>query len=80
MLVDTGAQVNLVKSGLIPMREARWPVSFETADGSPMNGGDQITRSKLNLFNRDSPGSSDRTTELINDFYNADIQYDLILS
>ena len=80
VLIDTGAQVNLVKTGLVPMREARRPVSFETADGSPMNGGEELTRLQLRLYNRDGLADADRMMDLTDDFFNADIQYDLILS
>ena len=80
VLVDTGAQINLIKSGLIPMREARRPVAFETADGSPMNGGEELTKLRVKLHKRGVRGDSTQTFELVDDFYNADIQYDLILS
>ena len=70
----------MVKTCLVPMREARRPVSFETAEGSPMNGGEELTRLQLRLYNRDGLADADRMMDLTDDFFNADIQYDLILS
>ena len=80
VLVDTGAQINLIKSGLIPMREAGRPVAFKTADDSPMNGGKELTKLRVKLHKWGVRGDSSQTFELVDDFYNADIQYDLILS
>ena len=62
------------------MRKARRPVAFKTADGSPMKGGEELTQLRLRLHNRDSQGKRDETVEIVDEFYNADIHYDLILS
>ena len=51
VLVDTGAEANLVRGGLFNdslMRNAREPLSFVTANGQPLEGGKRTL--ELTLF------------------------------
>ena len=42
VLVDTGAQINLVKRDLFEMRPVRSRLRFASADGSAIQGGDSV--------------------------------------
>ena len=51
-LIDTGAQVNLIKRGLVqsPMvSRASQLIRLFTADGSAMAGGDQVVQGRLHM-------------------------------
>ena len=49
VLVDTGAQINLVRDGLFSMKDVRKRLQFASADGSAMKGGDKGQTLSLNL-------------------------------
>ena len=92
VLVDTGAQINLVKRVLFEMRPVRRKLRFASVDGSPIQGGDSVQTLSLALVPPDSKGTvsasgadgrrtqtgsasppSDRTFNLVNNFWAADI-------
>ena len=53
VLVDTGAEANLVRQGLLPEHltyPATKPLRFETANGQALGGGNVCTRLKLKLI------------------------------
>ena len=49
VLVDTGAQINLVRPGITPLSLAKHPLSLQTVDGSAMGGGDKKTRLEMEI-------------------------------
>ena len=78
VLVDTGAQINLVRPGITPLTPARHPLSLQTVDGSAMGGGDKVTRLELEI-----PVLGEGPNLVFKDtFYCADMdpKFDLILS
>ena len=54
VLVDTGAQINLVKRDLFEMRPARRKLRCASADGSAIQGGDSVQTISLALVPPDS--------------------------
>ena len=46
VLVDTGAQINLVKRGLFEMRPVRRKLRFASGDRSAIQGGDSVHQSR----------------------------------
>ena len=49
VLVDTGAQINLVRPDITPLMPAKHPLCLQTVDGSAMGGGDSKTQIKLEI-------------------------------
>jgi len=83
VLVDTGAEANLVRKGLLSdslMRNAREPLSFVTASGQPLEGGKRTA--KLTLFFEQvvSRQKLPNARSLQANFYEAEIGVDAILS
>ena len=84
VLIDTGAQANLVRRGLFSNNEffpAKNPISMVTAGGSPLEGGREQVRLVL-VFNASPPGRPDfsRRWKETAIFYDANITVDAILS
>ena len=85
VLVDTGAQINLVRDGLFSMKDVRKRLQFASADGSAMRGGDKVQTLSLDLHppkaQEELPPSDQTGSFLLKDrFWNADIRADIILS
>ena len=83
ILVDTGAEANLVRKGLLSdslMRNAREPLSFVTASGQPLEGGKRTA--KLTLFFEQvvSGQTLPQNRSFQAEFYEAEIGVDAILS
>ena len=57
VLVDTGAQINLVKRDLFEIRPVRHKLCFASADGSAIQGGDSVQTLSLALVPPDSKGT-----------------------
>ena len=57
VLVDTGAQINLVKRDLFEMRPVRRKLRFASADGSAIQGGHSVQTLTLALVPPDSKGT-----------------------
>ena len=80
ILVDTGAEANLIRQGLVAdhlMYGAEKPLRFETANGQSLSGGKRCARVKIRLQNESlHPGWVDFDVE----FYEANIKVDAILS
>ena len=57
VLVDTGAQINLVKRDLVEMRPVRRKLRFASADGSAIQGGDSAQTLSPALVPPDSRGT-----------------------
>ena len=77
MLVDTGAQANLVRTGLFPYHEwgpASRPIRLTTVTAGSMAGGTLSGKIHMNFLTRDQ-SSVEREAE----FYEADIHCDAIL-
>ena len=83
VLVDTGAEVCLVKKGLFPSHlshPAPKPLKFQTANGQPLEGGDRIISVKLQFLCDSNDLAEPETLEFNVDFFEANIQVDAILS
>ena len=85
VLVDTGAQINLVRDGLFSMKDVRKRLQFASADGSAMRGGDKVQTLSLDLHPpnvQEELSPNDRTNSFMlkDRFWNADIRADIILS
>ena len=83
ILVDTGAEVNLVKKGLIPeflFYPAKKPLKFETANGQSLAVGSQCTKVKLRLLLEKNEGIGPEGVEYDAEMYEANIRVDAILS
>ena len=57
VLVDTGAQINLVKRDLFEMRPVRRKLRFASADGYTIQDGDSVQTLSLALVPPDSKGT-----------------------
>ena len=57
VLVDTGAQIYLVKRDLFEMRPVRRKLRFASADGFAIQGGDSVQMLSLALVPPDSKGT-----------------------
>lgn len=82
-LVDTGAEVNLIRKGAVSahlFRPAERPLTLLTADGSRMDGGQREVTLRLCLGTTrpNKEGKEEWCTRAT--FHEADIQVDLILS
>jgi hypothetical protein len=83
VLVDTGAQVNLVKNVVVPRHLARAPprpIRLVAANGQCVLGGDRCFKLELNLQKRGTGQGGFQTLYLDGVFYLADIEVDAILS
>ena len=56
-LVDTGAQIIVVKRKVFQMRPVRWKLRFASAYGSATQGGDSVQTLSLALVPPDSKGT-----------------------
>ena len=84
VLVDTGAQVSLVKAGLLPpecLTTGRKPVKLKVANGQYMVGGTKEADSALQLLNHRDLSSPDFGKEslLKGRFYEAQMDWDMIV-
>ena len=83
ILVDTGAEANIVKFGLLPdnlFQKTNKPLYFCTANGQPLNGGKRIIKLRL-CFQKIVKGQSEQEFFWSNgDFFEGDIKVDAILS
>ena len=81
-LIDTGAEMNLIKRGLFPtsdFRPARNPTNFVAANVSILEGGDRQIVLEF-AFRQVRDGKEiDRPLRCIATFYEADIQVDAII-
>ena len=78
ILVDTGAQINILCPGITPLTPAKHPLSLQNVDGSAMGGGDKKTRLELEIpLPPEGPSLRFKDT-----FYCADMdpKFDIILS
>ena len=83
ILIDTGAEANLIKSGLIPehlMYPAKEPLRFQTANGEILEGGSRCTRVKMKLQLEKNEKAQPEEISFDTEFYDANIQVDAILS
>jgi hypothetical protein len=84
ILVDTGAEANLIRQGLISdhlMYTAKNPLKFETANGQTLAGGSRCTKVKMKLQQTQNDGGGQiETAEYEIEFYEANIKVDAILS
>ena len=82
VLIDTGAEANLIRKGVLNascFRNSKNPIRLFTADGSPMNGGAYEVSTKVRFFSG-REGENKIEEFLPADFYVADIKIDAILS
>ena len=82
-LVDTGAEYNLCRIGLLPAGEwkkAEKPLRFYAADQSPLGGGERQMSCRVTLEGQYPCEPHPHECQLSADFYEADIQQDVILS
>ena len=79
ILIDTGAQPNLVRKGLFPssfFKESPHPLSLTAANGGPVSGGKKQIILTLSFLNQ----TSGELVAFRGNFYEADIPLDIILS
>ena len=83
VLVDTGAEANLVRKGFLDdffLRNAREPLSFVTANGQPLEGGKRTAKFTM-FFDQVVDGRTlPQTRSFEAEFYEAVISVDAILS
>ena len=83
ILVDTGAQVNLVRRDLVPRqdwRPAPNPVRLITANSSILRGGDKVVELGLNFNVCEDGFVQPQPISFKGDFYGAEVEFDAILS
>lgn len=83
VLVDTGAEANLIKKGLIPdhlFYPAQSPLRFEAANGEVLAGGSRCTRVKMLMQLEKNEKVQPEKMEYEVEFYEACIKVDAILS
>ena len=82
VLVDTGAQVNLVRAGLFQSfgQPARRPVRLQAVGGDVVTGGDKTLRLHLHLLANDYGSQEIYPMVFVDDFYLANINCDMIFS
>ena len=83
VLVDTGAQANLVRAGLVPskfLHKAQDPLQLLSANGEVISGGDQETTLRLHFNKTTQKGKVEKRRNVTGLFYTADIGVDAILS
>ena len=84
VLVDTGAQVSLVKAGLLPpecLTDSRKPVRLKVANGQYMVGGTKEAAIGLQLVNHRELSRPDLGKEILlqGRFYEAEMDWDMIV-
>ena len=84
MLVDTGAQVSLVKAGLLPpecLTDSRRPVRLKVANGQYMAGGTKEAAIGLQFVNHRELSRPDLGKEILLQgcFYEAEMDWDMIV-
>ena len=82
-LVDTGAQRNLLKTGLVPnrcTRKSKDPLELIAANGETIRGGDRETTLRLRFEMVTHDGKVERQKPLKANFHLADIGVDVILA
>ena len=84
VLVDTGAQVSLVKAGLLPrehVRPSSRPVRLKVANGQYMSGGTREATLSLDFIKHSELRRPDlgQPISLTGLFYEADMEWDMIL-
>jgi len=82
VLVDTGAQVNLVNRGVFhddAFEPAKKAVELRSISGEKMHGGDQLTTLKVDMEAKDWKTSKVWQQYLGGEFYLADIGVDMIV-
>ena len=82
-LIDTGAEVNLIHSRVLPshlLRHSPNPVRLGTANGQPLPGGDREVTFQLLVQGQDLDGGGTAQFGLPITAYNGDTRHDLIVS
>ena len=84
VLVDTGAQVSLVKAGLLPpecLTDSRKPVRLKVANGQYMVGGTKEAAIGLQFVNHRELSRPDLGKEILlhGSFYEAEMDWDMIV-
>ena len=82
-LVDTGAEANLIREGLIPrecISPAETPLHFQTANRDTLAGGNEVAKVKLKLQLERNEMNQAEVMDFEVEFYEAKIQCDAILS
>ena len=84
VLVDTGAQVSLVKAGLLPpecLTDSRKPIWLKVANGQYMVGGTKEAAIGLQFVNRRELSRPDLGKEIVlqGRFYEAEMDWDMIV-
>ena len=83
VLIDTGAQANLVRTGLISQhlfQGAPKILRFVTASGQRLEGGEHVVNVQLQFSSIEETGKKSRTFVFPTTFYEAAIKVDAILS
>jgi hypothetical protein len=83
MLVDTGAQVNIIRKGLIGpenFENAKKPLTLITANGQVMDGGRRVVSMKLKFRQTSDIEEVEPELTLTGTFFEADVGIDGILS
>ena len=83
ILVDTGAEGNIIRKGLVPSRYLQTPpkpITFVTASAAVMEGGSKRAFGHLHLPGITRPCGDPAQAVLEGSFYEADIKVDAILS
>ena len=82
-LVDTGAQVNLVRKGLVPggyLQRSKNPVRLVAANSDVIAGGDRSVTLQVGLRGESVKSGQLTPLYLPGEFYEAEIDLDMILS
>ena len=82
VLIDTGAETNLIRRGLLPserLRDARKPLALVTASGCRMGGGLKEVPLKLEFAKTRADSQAVQEWSTMASFYDAEIQVDAIL-
>ena len=83
VLIDTGAETNLVRKGLVPehlFHMAEKPIRLVTASGQVLPGGDKVVRLGMTFGTISGENAQTGTFECCADFLEAEIKVDAILS
>jgi hypothetical protein len=81
-LVDTGAEVNLLRRGIASpeyLTPVKRPLKLATASREPLPGGDREVRCMATMMGREIDSGEERTIEVPVDFYEAAIGVDAII-
>ena len=82
-LLDTGAEVSLIRKGLLPehaFREATHPMQLVAANNDPVVGGDREVELAIHFFGVEEGTGAKRRLEMPTTLYEAVIEEDVILS